>query len=218
MTNPVSIKGGRDGLRLQLDETTPLAELLAALEAQLERGAQFFNGARATIDIGARTLADDELAALLDLIRRNGLQADALLAETRDVRSAARSAGLTARPVIRAPEQDQQSEAIFVQRTVRSGQIVRHQGHITIVGDVNSGAEVIAGGSILVWGRVRGVVHAGALGDRDTTVCALDLQPAQLRIADLITRSPDRRERHGPELARIVDDQISVDEWETHRK
>ncbi len=54
--------------------------------------------------------------------------------------------------------------AIFVQRTLRSGFKVSHHGHVIVVGDVNPGAEVIAGGSIVIWGRLRGSFTQGQRG------------------------------------------------------
>jgi septum site-determining protein MinC len=227
MTSSISIKGGRDGLRLYLDETAAWADLLDALQLQLERGAQFFNGARVIVDIGERTLDDSSLTTVLELMRRHGLEADALVSSSRDSRSAARSAGLAARPT-RAPHADpeNQNEAGFQQRTIRSGQVVRHQGHLTILGDVNNGGEVIAGGNVIVWGRVRGLVHAGALGDRSAVVCALDLDPDLIRIADLINRRPDGENRSpdkskrsdGPAIARVTGDSISIDVWDPTRR
>lgn len=218
MSSLINIKGSREGLRLQLDETVALGEILEALKSQLEGGSQFFNGARVVVDVGERTLIGDDLTTVLELMRHHGLQADALVSSSRESRTAARSAGLAARPVARAfSEAEERSEASFIQRTVRSGQVIRHQGHITILGDVNPGAEIIAGGSIIVWGRVRGTVHAGALGNREAVICAIDLQPTQIRIADLIARSPDGPGERGPLIARIVGDQISVGSWEAKR-
>ncbi|MBI4770229.1 MAG: septum site-determining protein MinC, partial [Chloroflexi bacterium] len=66
------------------------------------------------------------------------------------------------------PEVDSEEardEAVLVRRTLRSGRSVRHPGHVVIIGDVNPGAEIVAGGDIVVWGRLRGVVQAGAGGD-----------------------------------------------------
>jgi septum site-determining protein MinC len=218
MSSLISIKGSREGLRLHLDETVALGDVLDALKLQLERGSQFFNGARVVVDIGERMLVGDELAEVLELMRRHGLQADALISSSRESRTAARSAGLAARPLVRAAtEAEERSDSTFMQRTVRSGQVVRHQGHVTILGDVNPGAEIVAGGSIIVWGRVRGTVHAGALGDRAAVICALDLQPTQIRIADLIARAPDGPGERGPLIARILGDQISVGGWDSKR-
>ncbi|GAB4110403.1 MAG: septum site-determining protein MinC [Roseiflexaceae bacterium] len=219
MSSPISIKGGRDGLRLQLDEGAAWEDLLSALQAQLERGSQFFSGAKIIVDIGERTLGDDQLSVVLDLMRRHGLEADALISSSRESRSAARTAGLNTRPVaVRQSEAEDRSNATVVQRTIRSGQVIRHQGHVTVIGDVNDGAEVIAGGSVIIWGHIRGIVHAGALGDRSAVICALDLRSAQLRIADLIARPPGDRTIHGPEMARVEENQISVSSWTPQKR
>src|SRR6185436_9426171 len=215
MSNVIAIKGSREGLRLQLDESAAWPELLDAVRDQLGQAAHFFNGAQIVLDIGERALAEEQLAALLDIMRQHGLRPEALASTARQSRNAARAAGVAARPLSRAAaEGEDRGEALFVQRTVRSGQVVRHYGHITVLGDLNAGGEVIAGGNVIVWGRLRGTVHAGALGDRSAMICALELAPTQLRIADLIARPPDGRVERRPEIARVVDEQISVEAWD----
>ncbi len=107
---------------------------------------------------------------------------------------------------------------MLVQRTLRSGHSIRHPGHVIVLGDVNPGAEVIAGGNIVVWGHLRGVVHAGAAGDEAAMVCALDLSPTQLRIAGQIAVSPSRRGRPKPEIARIRKGQIIAEDWQDKRR
>jgi septum site-determining protein MinC len=83
-----------------------------------------------------------------------------------------------------------------------------------IIGDVNPGAEVVAGGDIVVWGKVRGLTHAGALGDDNAVICALDLAPTQLRIGGHIARSPEERQgRPVPEKASVRDGQIVAVPW-----
>ncbi len=105
--------------------------------------------------------------------------------------------------------------AVLVRRTLRSGQTVRHTGHVVVVGDVNPGAEIIAGGDVVVWGRLRGTVHAGAGGDDDAVVCALVLTPTQLRIGSHIARSPggEPGRRILPEVASVQGDQIVAKPW-----
>lgn len=216
MSGLVSIKGGRDGLRLHLDEAADWPELVSALRTQLNQGGSFFAGARLVVDIGERLLNDLQLTEMLALMQEHGLQPEALAAADRESRNAARSAGLTARPPVQrepAPAAGSEPEALLVSRTVRSGQVLRHHGHLTLIGDVNPGSEIIAGGSVVVWGRLRGLVHAGALGDRQALVCALDLKPTQLRIADLIARPPKEAGLHVPEVARVEGDQIVVEAW-----
>ncbi|HWQ14482.1 MAG TPA: septum site-determining protein MinC [Roseiflexaceae bacterium] len=214
MSNLIAIKGSREGLRLQLDEAAAWPEVLDALREQLGQGAEFYHGAKVVVDIGERALAPEQLAALLELMRQHRLEPESLASTSRESRNAARSAGVAARALSRSvAEGEERGEAAFVRRTVRSGQVVRHQGHVTVLGDVNAGAEVIAGGSVVVWGRVRGTIHAGALGDRSAVICALELAPTQLRIADLIARAPEGAAGRTPEIARVVGDQISVAPW-----
>lgn len=104
-------------------------------------------------------------------------------------------------------------EAIIVRRTLRSGQRVHHIGSIVILGDVNPGAEVIAGGDIIVLGALRGVAHAGAMGEEDALVVAFRLLPTQLRIAHFISRAPDDMELpepQGPEIAVVKNNLITI--------
>ena len=102
----------------------------------------------------------------------------------------------------------------MIRRTLRSGRTVRSQGHVVVFGDVNPGAEIIADGDVIIWGRLRGNVHAGASGDESAFVCALDMIPTQLRIAGYISISPsDKRHKPKPEMALIRDSRIIVEAW-----
>ncbi|MBN1964742.1 MAG: septum site-determining protein MinC, partial [Anaerolineae bacterium] len=75
------------------------------------------------------------------------------------------------------------TSGVLVRRTLRSGRTIRSEGHVVVLGDVNPGAKIIATGDVIVWGRLRGTVHAGALGDEEAIICALDMMPMQLRVA-----------------------------------
>jgi septum site-determining protein MinC len=120
----------------------------------------------------------------------------------------------TATPLEAAPSDDPEA-GLIARRTLRSGQQLRHPGSITVIGDVNPGAEVVAGGDVVVWGKLRGTVHAGAMGNETAVVCALDLAPTQLRIAQYFARSPEgRRRKPTPEVARVRDGKIVAESWE----
>jgi septum site-determining protein MinC len=220
MTPPIAIKGSKDGLRLVLAEEADWSDVLDALRLQLERGAEFFHGAQLTIDIGARPISEHELHAVLALLQAHGLQPAHLATNTPEGRNAGRITGVPTRPAFRpSPQQAERDNdgALLVVRTLRSGQVLRHHGHITIIGDVNPGAEVIAGGNVIVWGRLRGRVHAGALGDTSAVVGALELMPSLIQIADKMSRPPDQR-APGPETARIDGDVIQVELWEGSKR
>jgi septum site-determining protein MinC len=102
----------------------------------------------------------------------------------------------------------------MIRRTLRSGRTVHSIGHVVVFGDVNPGAEIIATGDVIIWGRLRGNVHAGAEGDEDAIVCALEMTPTQLRIAGYIVTSPaEKSHEPRPEVALVRDGQIIVETW-----
>jgi septum site-determining protein MinC len=84
------------------------------------------------------------------------------------------------------------AEPLYLQITVRSGIEIRHPGTIVILGDLNPGGSVIAAGDIFIWGRLRGIAHAGASGNPNCRIMALQMEPTQLRIADALARAPEK--------------------------
>lgn len=103
------------------------------------------------------------------------------------------------------------AEPLYLQTTVRSGVEIRHPGTIVVLGDANPGSSLVAGGDILVWGRLRGTAHAGFGGDRDRYIMALQMQPTQLRLADLVARAPDSPSAdYLPEVAYVGNNAIRI--------
>ena len=104
----------------------------------------------------------------------------------------------------------------IVNKTLRSGQKIEHDGDVLIIGDVNPDSYVVASGNIIVLGTLRGVVHAGASGDESAVVMALKLMPQQLRIASFFTRAPDVIEApEYPERAFVRNNQIFIEKIQT---
>jgi septum site-determining protein MinC len=103
------------------------------------------------------------------------------------------------------------ADALYLQMTVRSGVEIRHDGTVIILGDINPSGIIIADGDILVWGRLRGVAHAGAGGNRESLIMALQMEPTQLRIADAVARAPEKSPTHFlPEVAHITTEGIRI--------
>jgi septum site-determining protein MinC len=104
----------------------------------------------------------------------------------------------------------------IINKTLRSGQKVEHDGDVLILGDVNPDAYIVSSGNVIVMGNLRGVVHAGANGDETAVVMALKLRPQQIRISNYIARSPDEpdvkvEESNSPEIAYIENNAIVID-------
>lgn len=102
----------------------------------------------------------------------------------------------------------------FIKRTVRGGQLINYPGNIVIIGDINSGAEVVAGGNIIVLGSIKGQVRAGFSGNEKSIVAAFSLQPELLQISNIVTISPeDGIKPSYPEVAKIKDGAIVVEPY-----
>ena len=103
-------------------------------------------------------------------------------------------------------------EMTVVNRTVRGGEEITSKSSVLICGNVNPGAQIIAGGSIDIRGTCRGIVHAGAYGDTSAFVIADHLMPMQVRIAGMIARAPDHVEKSAQaERASIKSGQIIIE-------
>lgn len=226
----VALKGERDGLAITIGPEGDFDEVCSAIAAHLERGGQFFRGANVLIDIGPRALSPDQLDTLKTLLSDHGVKLTALRGSDPATRSAALKMGLELpflpTPPAIAPEDyvPANSElALVIRRTLRSGQVIQHQAAVVVLGDVNPGAEIIAAGDVIVFGALRGVVHAGATGDENRVVCALELAPTQLRIGGYIARPPDEKRKQRrfafgrkhlqPEVARVQNNAIVVEPW-----
>jgi len=232
----ITIKGIREGLIVSLPTTYGAWRgALEQLETRLDASPAFFKGARVGLIIGAWELGEDDIREARDLLLRHDVILWALISDNLKTQEAAARLGLDTKlpqrevrpqpaplPAEPAPASDVTSQtatdvsetAMVVHRTLRSGVSLRHPGSLIIIGDVHSGAEVIAGGDVVVWGKLHGTVHAGAFGDNEAVVCALDLTPTQLRIGHIITRSPDdHRRKIQPEMARVMRGRIEAVAW-----
>jgi len=222
MASEVQIKGIREGLLVTLGDGS-WDEVRQSLLTHLDQQAIFLRGARLALDVGSRNLKTEEIEQINQEIANRNLEMWAVLSESLTTESSARTLGLTTQLSNLPKEKLFQPEigvdlfdepAILIQRTLRSGYAVQSPGHVIVIGDVNPGAEIIAAGNIIVWGKLKGVVHAGASGDEHAIICALDLSPTQLRIASSIATTPKRRGKPQPEIASLRDGRVIAEIWE----
>lgn len=221
-TNPsIQIKGLRDGLLVSLDDA-PWDEQLSLLISQVDAQPSFFQGARLALDVASQVLRVNELVQLRDALSERGISLWAILSESPTTENTAQLLGLATRISKPRPEESRQfsvndlgeETAMFLSRTLRSGTRIEFSGHVVVMGDVNPGAEIIADGNVIIWGRLRGLVHAGAKGNRTAVICALDLSPTQLRIADEVSATLKPQEHPRPEMARINEDgKLQAEFW-----
>jgi septum site-determining protein MinC len=224
----VAIKGTRNGLLLTLEPETPFNEVLRVLAERLAESPSFFQGAALTIDNRQRVLQSSEQMQLEGLLSQYHMSVATLdMAIPTEKLKGSKTVTLSPHePTFEETfgkkhmEHDprESEDTLFLRRTVRSGQAIHHKSNVVVLGDVNPGAEIVAGGDIVVWGVLRGMVHAGYPDNEDALVCSLQLSPVQLRIAHLLSRPPEGFEAQPrPEVATIRQGQIVVETWVSGR-
>jgi septum site-determining protein MinC len=217
----VLLKGQKNGIAVQLNDKADLSLIGEALRKKVADAREFFAGANTNVIFKGRALNEDEEKKLLDIILAE-TTLDVSFVSNEDFNAALATAPETG-PAIKpeAASEPPKNSPVFEQNTLyyrhglRSGQAIRTDGSAVILGDVNAGSEIVAGGNVIVLGALRGMVHAGAGGDESCYVSALNLQPTQLRIAGVITsiqrEKGEKSKGRNPEYAFIQAGQVYVE-------
>jgi septum site-determining protein MinC len=184
-------------LLIKLDSKLTVEENIKHLEKKLS--STIFKGSYAVLDYNGMDLTEEQVKKIEEILKKHNTG----ILGYQNTKSTDKS--------ITKPVNEKKSLKI-INKTLRSGQTVEYDGDVIILGDVNPDAYVVASGSIVVMGTLRGVVHAGANGDETAIIMALKLMPQQLRIGSYIARSPDSyEEANQPEKAYIENNQIVIE-------
>lgn len=218
--NNITFKATVNGLILIMREEDSFEEILEQTGRKLESAGRFFKGASITINYRGKKLTKDQELKLSELISE---RTDAEIRSFQEDKNETESV----QPLpTELPQKTKikkmffkginEGKTKFHRGTVRSGQLISSDGNIVIIGDVNPGGELEAAGNVVVMGTLRGVVHAGADGNKDAIVVALNLQPSLLSIGEVITRAPDEEEArtsYVPEIAFVKEDIVYIESF-----
>jgi septum site-determining protein MinC len=209
MSVEVATAGSDYQLVVDLSGCNTLEEMKIQLERSLAVVEQYGDAPQICIDTGVKRLTEKQLRELEYVVDQHRL----ILTRLKNSDKGQMPSSPNIYPETRTQEMLEGGETIMICRHIRSGQKFFTQGNMVVLGDINPGAEIIAGGNILVMGALRGVAHAGALGDETAVIAAFRLNPTQLRIANHITRAPDgeRFENGNPEVAKIIAGKVVIE-------
>jgi septum site-determining protein MinC len=232
----ISIKGFRQGLLILFGdaENDTWASQIDELKVKLDRSGSFFQNARVAFDVKKLAVTLEELQSAKALLENHHVTLWAVASLNNKTIANTRRLNLSTDP--NAENEDLPSlittngaskidnpfaamtegtDGLLITKLVRSGQTIKHPGHVVIIGDVNPGAEIVAGNDIIVWGKLHGAAYAGSTGNEKAVICALELIPSILRIGNVTRRVPTekRRKTAKPEMAKIENEEMSIIEW-----
>jgi len=200
----VILRGTKAGLKVILDASADLSKIKADLAKKIRDSRSFFEGASVNLVFTGKSLAQDEVEQIMSLLSKEIELGSVMFEDDKQVQV---SEGVF--------DGIEEGMTKFFKGTIRSGQRIHYGGNVVVIGDVNPGGEVIAGGNIMVMGMLRGLAHAGAVGNTQAMVCAYVFQPTQLRIATLIAMPPDDESTRPnyPEIALVKGDNLVIEAY-----
>ncbi len=216
----ITFYGDEQGLVLQLPPETggDWETLWQQLQLHLQ-GRPIFWRPQAELELraGNRLLDQRHLQQLVEALTPAQISLSRIVTSRRQTAIAAATLGYSVvqQPQLTLTESESDlaekiTGPLYLETTLRSGTEICHPGTVIVVGDLNPGSSIIAGGDILVWGRIRGIVHAGAQGNRAARIMGIYVAATQLRIADLVARTPQPPADFYPEVAYASSDGIRI--------
>jgi len=221
MSQAVKIKSNGEDIHILMDENADFETIADALRKKVSERKHFFEGATAKVAFKGRDLSSHNQQRLLDIITTETTMKVTLIDNITPPPPKLVAIPVPPpkpKPISIAPPNISYvtSDTAYYNGGLRSGQSIRFEGSVVIIGDVNPGSEVVADGNIVVLGALKGMAHAGQKGDIGCIVSALVLQPTQLRIAHLITyvQAPQKGKKAAPvpSIAYVKDGQVYIGE------
>lgn len=177
MENCITIMLKKDEIWIKIKEDAEEKQIIENLREKIVELKNLYKDDTTPIKITGKVLKNKQMEEIQEIIKQ---QIDVKI----DFESP-KTLGLAG--ITKAFNQEiKSSETIFSKAPLRSGQKLEYEGSIVIIGDVNAGAEVIAGENIIILGELRGLAHAGAKGNKEAIIATNKIDCPQIRIADKI--------------------------------
>ena len=208
-TAPVKLKGAGGGFWITIDPSHPEAVLIAEIDKLIKKLKHLAVNADVTLDVGDARGHEP----LVEQIKSH-------LEEHFDLGRILTSPKKRSIPTERIRQRDlskgwnhHRSDVLMLRGRVRSGQKINARKHLVITGDVNPGAEISAGGDVIVLGKLAGKVHAGYPDREDAIVFSLSFAPSHVKIGTVSAAGSDEYPGDKPEFAAVEGRSIVVKDY-----
>ena len=203
MKNCVSINLKKNQILIKISDNAEQKEIVDSLKKKLPELKKMYKNEKTPITVTGKILKNKEIDEIQELIKHNiDVEIDFDMPKSLGLSSITRTFN----------KEIATSETKFHRGSLRSGQKMESEGRLVILGDVNSGAEVMASDNIVVLGALRGLAHAGAKGNKQAIISAGVLDTVQIRIANVI-KEIDRDEEplHKQAYVSVINDEIVIE-------
>jgi len=219
--NELSVKGTDDKLLITILSPTWI-DGNQSLQEYINANQKFLEKAKIIVDAQDIHIKSTELFELRNFLNENQITLFSILSINDETNKSASILGISNRtsektkPLPRRPGSLTTDKALLINKTIRSGICLDEESDIVIIGDVNPGSVIKSKGTILVWGKLMGEIHAGSSGDKLALVCALEMNPSILTIADVVYENSKKRKFKEPEIAYLDGNVLLIANWKKH--
>ena len=198
--NTVVIKGNKAGMSVYLDPMVPFEQLIEDVAVKFRESARFWGSVQMTLSLEGRPLSPEQEFRIVNTITENSQIEIVCLLDTNAERIHRCEKALNDKLMELSAQTGQ-----FFKGNLDRGDTLESEASIVVIGDVEHGGRVSAKGNIIILGELKGSAFAGAAGNEEAVVVALEMAPLQVRIGDLVLKGSEKGKRlaRGPVIAYV---------------
>lgn len=207
MSSSVKIRGSKHGINVKLDNGASYEDIKNDIASVFKDAEKFLGAEKLAVSFEGRYLTEQQQEELVDIIHQNcNLHIVCIMDQKSEQEERFRKS------VQETMMEFDASTGQFYKGHLRSGQVLEFERSVIVIGDVNPGASIISKGNIIILGSLRGTAYAGASGKKNCFIVAMDMQPIQLRIADVFARASDNSKgMTEPRIAFVDNENIYIE-------
>lgn len=184
MSSSVKIRGSKHGINVKLDSGASYEEIKKDTASEFKSAENFLGEEKMAVSFEGQYLTEQQQEELVNIIHQNcKVHIICIMDQNSEMEKRFQKA------VQESVQEFDTSTGQFYKGHLRSGQVLEFEQSVIVIGDVNPGASIISKGNIIILGSLRGTAYAGASGKKNCFIVAMDMQPIQLRIADVFIRA-----------------------------
>jgi septum site-determining protein MinC len=208
VSSSVKIRGSKHGISVKLDSGASYEDIKKDVASEFRDAGKFLGEEKLAVCFEGQYLTEQQQEELVEIIHQNcNVHIVCIIDQNPEHEKRFQ------KTVEKTIMDFDASTGQFYKGTLRSGQVLEFEQSVIVIGDVNPGASIISKGNIIVLGSLRGTAYAGASGKKNCFVVAMDMQPIQLRIADVFARASDNGKStvSEPRIAFVADENIYIE-------
>jgi len=207
VSSSVKIRGSKHGISLKIDANASYEDVKKDTASEFKDAGKFLGDEKLAIVFEGKYLTEQQQDELVDIIHQNcNVHIVCIMDQNSEQEKKFQKS------VQETLMEFDASTGQFYKGHLRSGQVLEFEKSVIVIGDINPGASIISKGNIIILGSLRGTAYAGASGKKNCFIVAMDMQPIQLRIAEVFARSSGNTKATGePRIAYVEDENIYIE-------